>query len=150
MFKSAASFIAISAAVSLCLSGCSSGQLNTRQSCALLDELAVEHSIEEKWALAYMGILAQNSEPAVEAMETAIVIYRAVSEQTGNKHLRTALKSEIKNYQDFIGLIAGRPFDDPTLASDVEAAKAGLQDQYTVYVQETCPASLPDPAPSAP
>ncbi|MFJ2351302.1 hypothetical protein [Glutamicibacter sp. NPDC087673] len=149
MFRNAVSFIAISAAVPLCLSGCSSGQLSTKQSCALINELAVEHSIEEKRALAYMGILAQNSQPAIEAMETAIGIYREVSEQTGDRHLRTALRSEIENYQDFIDLIANRSFDDPTLASDVEAAEGGLQDQYTDYVRETCPASASEPDPSA-
>ena len=141
MRRTTASIIAASTAFGFCLSGCSSGQLNTEQSCDLLHELAIDQSIGDKWGLAYMGAIEQDTQPVVDVMEATIGIYHEVSEQTSNGTLRTALDSEISRFQDFVDLIEGRAFDDPTFGADLEAAAVDLTDQYSDYVDQTCPIS---------
>jgi len=138
MRRTTASIIAASTAIGFCLSGCSAGQLNTEQSCNLLNELAIEQSIGDKWGLAYMGVIEQDTQPVVDAMEATIGIYQEVSEQTSNGKLRTALDSEISRFQDFVDLIEGRTFDDPTFEADLEAAAVDLTDQHSDYVDQAC------------
>lgn len=85
MFKKVVSLITISATCALCLSGYTSGQLNTDQTCALLYKLTAENSLEEKWQLATIAIQAQNSQRAMEAFETISQTYQEVSGQTSNQ-----------------------------------------------------------------
>ncbi|MBM7769086.1 hypothetical protein [Glutamicibacter nicotianae] len=59
MRRTTASIIAASTAIGLCLSGCSSGQLNTEQSCNLLNELAIEQSIGDKWGWHIWALLSK-------------------------------------------------------------------------------------------
>ena len=120
------------------MSGCSAGRLNTEQSCDLLYELTIEESIGDKWGLAYMGIIEQDTQPVVDLMEATISVYREVAEQTSNGKLRTALESEINMFQNLVDLFTERSFYDPALAADLEAAADGLQDQYKDYVEQTC------------
>ncbi|MGZ2223202.1 hypothetical protein [Glutamicibacter nicotianae] len=48
------------------------------------------------------------------------------------------MDSEISRFQDFVDLIEGRTFDDPTFEADLEAAAVDLTDQYSDYVDRAC------------
>ena len=148
--KAVITMTALAVTSALALTACSSAKLTTSVSCALIDELAVEHSIEEKWEMAYIAIMAENTEPVVDAVEAASIALQEVSEQTGDRGLRKALNTSVKNYQEFIELIKDRSPSDPTLDADVEALIAEMDDGHFSYIRNACPGSIVDPGSDGP
>lgn len=143
--KATITMTALAVTSTLVLTACSSTKLSTVESCALIDELAVEHSIKEKWEMAYIAILAENTEPVVDALEAASIVYREVSEQTGDRGLRTALNTSVENYQKFIEIIKARSPNEPTFDAEVEELTDEMDDGHVEYIRRACPGSIVDP-----
>ncbi|UYQ76562.1 hypothetical protein OF385_11005 [Glutamicibacter sp. JL.03c] len=120
-------------------------KLSISETCDLLDEEAVQHNIKQERALADMALMAKNSEPMIGFLETTIVIFQQIADQTGDSNMRAALLTQVNDYQMLRDAYASYSVDDPALVEELQKVRGQLDVDAMPYIQSQCPGSIVDP-----
>jgi len=122
-------------------------KLSISETCALLDELGAQHNSQQERALADMAVMARNTQPMIEFLETTIVIFEEAANQTGDSSMRAALLTQINDYQMIKEVLESHSIDDPALATEMQKLKSQLDVDAMPYIESQCPGSIMNPDP---
>jgi len=164
MLRKAATTIVLPLTCLACLVACSSAEvpvnepgasiaetkLSISESCDLIDDLAVEHNVEEERALADIALMAKNTQPMIDFLATSILIFDEVASRASDDNMRSALYAQVRNYQLIKEVVEDHSSDDPSLSIAVQDVKTRLNLDAMPYIQESCPGSIVNPSSDSP
>jgi len=120
-------------------------KLTIQETCALLDELSTQHSSRQERQIADMALMAKNTQPMIEFLETTIFIFDEVAGQTGDNSMRAALLASSNNFQLILDVFRSHKSDDSILSAELKAVERRLDPTSMPYLKASCPGSIVNP-----